>query len=182
MAGDVGRHLQPGRARASADQLLINPDFPAYNFDVIDGVTYQIDVSQPARYDADGKLVEPGRQPHRGPDVRRQADRPGSALRRRDQQLPRRRRRQFPRHRRPKVILAAPDTNRDVIVRYIVAWKTINPAADGNWSFAPLGGRTAIFETGPRAEKFLGEVTAKGLRLAPAGKSAEGFARYRITL
>ena len=51
MAGDVGRHLQPGRARTSADQLLINPTFPAYNFDVIDGVTYQIDVSQPPKYD-----------------------------------------------------------------------------------------------------------------------------------
>ena len=46
-----------------ADQPLIDPAFPAYNFDVIDGVTYAIDVTQPAKYDVDGKLVNEGRQP-----------------------------------------------------------------------------------------------------------------------
>ena len=74
LAGTLGRHLQPGHA-GGADQPLIDLDFPAYNFDVIDGVTYAIDVTQPSRYDADGKLVQPGRQPHRRPAVRRQADR-----------------------------------------------------------------------------------------------------------
>ncbi len=164
------------------DQLLINPAFPAYNFDVIDGVTYRVDVSKPARYDpeghpadrGDGRIVElafDGRpiDPKARFVVVSNNYRAGGGG-------------NFPGIDSSKVIYAAPDTNRDVIVRYIVAGKTINPAADGNWSLAPLGGRTAIFETGPRAEKFLGEVTAKGLRLAPAGKSAEGFARYRITL
>ena len=33
--------ITPGEA----DQVLLNPDFPSYNFDVIDGVTYQIDLS-----------------------------------------------------------------------------------------------------------------------------------------
>ncbi|MBC7142775.1 MAG: bifunctional 2',3'-cyclic-nucleotide 2'-phosphodiesterase/3'-nucleotidase, partial [Rhodobacteraceae bacterium] len=28
------------------DQILLNPDFPSYNFDVIDGVSYEIDLSQ----------------------------------------------------------------------------------------------------------------------------------------
>ncbi|MGL4820802.1 MAG: bifunctional 2',3'-cyclic-nucleotide 2'-phosphodiesterase/3'-nucleotidase, partial [Bacilli bacterium] len=32
-------------------QPLINESFPSYNFDVIDGVTYQIDVTKPAKYD-----------------------------------------------------------------------------------------------------------------------------------
>ena len=31
------------------DQVLLNPDFPSYNFDVIDGVTYRIDVTQESR-------------------------------------------------------------------------------------------------------------------------------------
>jgi 2',3'-cyclic-nucleotide 2'-phosphodiesterase / 3'-nucleotidase len=39
------------------DQVLLNPDFPSYNFDVIDGVTYQIDLSQPAMFDRDGNVV-----------------------------------------------------------------------------------------------------------------------------
>ncbi len=41
------------------EQPLIDPGFPSYNFDVIDGVTYKIDLTQPSRYDGDGKLVAP---------------------------------------------------------------------------------------------------------------------------
>ena len=43
-------------------QNLVNEAFKTYNFDMIDGVTYQIDVTQPARFDADGHLVVPGAQ------------------------------------------------------------------------------------------------------------------------
>lgn len=45
---------------STAQQSLINWDgFRTYNFDVIDGVNYQIDVTQPARYDSDCNLVNP---------------------------------------------------------------------------------------------------------------------------
>ncbi|HIH7964401.1 TPA: bifunctional 2',3'-cyclic-nucleotide 2'-phosphodiesterase/3'-nucleotidase [Streptococcus suis] len=38
-------------------QNLVNTDFRTYNFDVIDGVTYQYDITQPNKYDRDGKIV-----------------------------------------------------------------------------------------------------------------------------
>ena len=38
-----------------ADQPLINNEFPSYNFDIIDGVTYQIDLTQPSKYDPKGQ-------------------------------------------------------------------------------------------------------------------------------
>lgn len=45
---------------SSKPQSLINWDgFRTYNFDVIDGVEYQIDVSQPARYDGECQTVNP---------------------------------------------------------------------------------------------------------------------------
>ncbi len=44
-------------------QGLINWDgFRSYNFDVIDGVDYQIDITQPARYDKDCKVINPNAQ------------------------------------------------------------------------------------------------------------------------
>jgi 2',3'-cyclic-nucleotide 2'-phosphodiesterase/3'-nucleotidase len=55
-----GRRACSTRSRpGEADQVLLNPDFPSYNFDVIDGVTYQIDLSQPSRYNNDGEVVNP---------------------------------------------------------------------------------------------------------------------------
>jgi 2',3'-cyclic-nucleotide 2'-phosphodiesterase / 3'-nucleotidase len=42
-----------------ADQPLLDPAFPSYNFDMIAGLEYLIDPSQPARYDTRGRLVDP---------------------------------------------------------------------------------------------------------------------------
>lgn len=43
----------------NSEQSLLNSQYPSFNFDVIDGVDYQIDVSQPARYNANGQLIAP---------------------------------------------------------------------------------------------------------------------------
>jgi 2',3'-cyclic-nucleotide 2'-phosphodiesterase/3'-nucleotidase len=79
-----------------------------------------------------------------------------------------------------KIILEAPDTNRDVIVRYIVDQGTINPSADANWSFAPLAGTSVLFETGPKGRDYAASV--KGVKIEPAGDGEGGFAKFRIDL
>lgn len=49
------------RIKAGAqNQPLLEKDFPAHNADVIHGVTYRIDLTQPARYSPKGNLVSPG--------------------------------------------------------------------------------------------------------------------------
>ena len=86
----------------------------------------------------------------------------------------------FPEIAGDKVIFVAPDTNRDVIVRYIVEQGTINPSADANWSFKPMAGTTAVFESGPKGRAYLAEI--KGTRIEDAGDGAEGFAKFRLLL
>ena len=48
--------VEPGKA----DQVLLNPDFPSYNFDVIDGVTLLNTEFQGRTLDGDGNEVEAG--------------------------------------------------------------------------------------------------------------------------
>ncbi|WP_443135117.1 bifunctional 2',3'-cyclic-nucleotide 2'-phosphodiesterase/3'-nucleotidase [Frigidibacter sp. ROC022] len=163
-----------------ADQLLLNPDFPSYNFDVIDGVTYQIDLSQPSKYDSkggalnpdanrivelkyDGKPIDPAAEFIVATNNYR-ASGGGS----------------FPGADGSTIVFTGPDTNRDVIVRYIVEQGTINPSADANWHFKPLPGTSVLFDTGPKGKDYIGDV--KGVKIDPAGDGPDGFARYRITL
>ncbi|MBD3787036.1 MAG: bifunctional 2',3'-cyclic-nucleotide 2'-phosphodiesterase/3'-nucleotidase [Sphingomonadales bacterium] len=170
--------IEPGKS----DQLLLNPDFPSYNFDTIDGVSYRIDLSQPARYDNDGKVVAP--EAHRIIDLMFEGKPVDPAQ---DFVVASNNYRasgggHFPGADGSTVILQAPDTNRDVLVRYIHAMGTIAPSADANWGFAPVAGATALYDTGPKAAAYLDDIRARGLAIEPAGEGPDGFARFRITL
>ena len=162
------------------DAPLLNADFPSYNFDVIDGVTYQIDISKPAKFDKDGKAVNPDSNrivnlefngkpidPEQKFVVATNNYRAGGGGK-------------FPDIAADKVIFVAPDTNRDVIVRYIIDQGTINPSADANWSFAPVANTSAIFETGPKGRHYAADI--KGAKIEDAGDGAEGFAKFRLVL
>jgi 2',3'-cyclic-nucleotide 2'-phosphodiesterase/3'-nucleotidase len=134
--------------QGSPEQDLINPQFRTYNFDVIDGVSYTIDVTQPARYDHTGKLVAP--QARRIVDLRHQG-RPiddaasfivvtnnyrasgGGG---------------FPGLDGNQIVMDAQDENRQALAQYLVAARTFDPSADGNWRLAAVPGVRLRFLSG----------------------------------
>ena len=162
------------------DANLLNTSFPSYNYDVIDGVTYQIDLSQPPKYDKDGKVINPEVSRIRDLSFEGQPIDPGKKFIVATNNYRAGGGGKFPEIGADKVVFVAPDTNRDVIVRYIVEQKTINPTADGNWSFAHVEGATALFDTGPKGRPYAGQV--KGAHIEDAGDGADGFARFRLIL
>ena len=168
--------ITPGKA----NQRLLNPEFPSYNFDVIDGVSYQIDLSQPSKFGPKGTEANPGASrivnlEFEGHPLDPKAEfiiatnnyraSGGGA---------------FPGAMGDTIVFEGPDTNRDVIVRYIVEKGTISPRADGNWRFAPLEETSVMFETGPKAADYVDEVT--GVEMEQVGDTEDGFAQFRITL
>ena len=172
----IFNQVTPGEA----DQILINPDFPSYNFDVIDGVTYEIDLSQPSKYGPKGEDLNPEANRivnlmYDGEPVDPAAEFVIATNNYRASGGG-----DFPGAKDDTTIFEGPDTNRDIIVRYIVEQGTINPAADANWRFKALPGTSVLFDTGPKAVDRLGDV--KAVTIEPAGDGPDGFARFRIAL
>ena len=168
--------VEPGKA----DQILLNSDFPSYNFDVIDGVTYQIDLSEPSKFDPKGGLINANANRIKNLMFNGQPVTDDMEFVIATNNYRASGGGDFPGAKGDTIIFEAPDTNRDVIVRYIVEQGTIQPRADANWTFAPLPGTSVLFDTGPAAAAYADDVP--GVTIEPAGEGPDGFARFRIGL
>ncbi|MBE0338027.1 bifunctional 2',3'-cyclic-nucleotide 2'-phosphodiesterase/3'-nucleotidase [Paenibacillus sp. 23TSA30-6] len=161
--------------KKTEEQSLINKDFPTYNFDVIDGVNYQVDVTQPARYDAKGTVIDPSA--HRIKDLQYN----GKAIDPAQKFIvaTNNYRASSSKLANPdgkRIVMAAPDESRQVVIDYIRTNGTINPSADGNWSIAPFGEAKITFESSPDAK----DVLAGNQQISFLGSTADGFAKYSL--
>ena len=168
--------ITPGKA----NQPLLNPEFPSYNFDVIDGVTYQIDLSQPSKFGPKGTVANPEASRIVNLEFEGQPLDPEAEFIIATNNYRASGGGAFPGAMGDTIVFEGPDTNRDVIVRYIVEKGTISPRADGNWRFAPLEETSVMFETGPKAADYVDEVT--GVEMEQVGDTVDGFAQFRIIL
>ena len=162
------------------DQILLNPEMPSYNFDVMDGVTYQIDLTEPPKFNRGGEIINEGANRIVNLQFNGAAIDPAAMFVVATNNYRAGGGGNFPGAGGETTIFEGPDTNRDVIVRYIVEQGTINPQADANWGFAPTANTSVIFETGPAGVDYADDV--EGVNIEPAGDGADGFALYRIQL
>lgn len=168
------RQLQPG----AADQPLLDPEFPSYNFDVIAGLSYEIDPTQPARFDDQGRLRDPAARRirnlcHAGLPVR-----PDQAFAIATNSYRAGGGGDFRGTGTGSIIYEGRNTNRDVLLRYIMRQGTICPCAGGTWRLTAPAGTSAVFDSSPQAPAHLAEVSDKRIELAGPGEN--GFARFRI--
>ena len=162
------------------DQTLIDPDFPSFNFDCIDGVTYRIDLSQPPRHDPQGALINPDARRiadlcHNGRPVAPDAQfvlatnsyRTGGSG-------------NFPGARPDRVIYAPGRLSADVLLDHILEQGGIPAPGPANWGFAPLPGTSVLFDSAPEAVRFIDDMPPG--RIEPLDLQPDGFRRYRLHL
>jgi len=163
------------------EQPLLNPSFPVYNFDVIDGVTYQIDVTKPAKYKPDGTVNDASSSRivnllYKGKPIDPNQDFIVATNNYRASGGG-----NFPGVKTSKIIIDSPDENRQILMNYITAHQEINPTADKNWSIAPIKGANlnVTFTSAPAAEKY----TQDTANIKYTGKTDDkGFGIYSIDL
>ncbi|MFJ5621775.1 bifunctional 2',3'-cyclic-nucleotide 2'-phosphodiesterase/3'-nucleotidase [Peribacillus loiseleuriae] len=159
------------------DQMLINNDFPTYNFDVIDGVTYEIDVTSLPKYDKGQNVINANANRIKNltfngkpvtadmkfivatNDYRASGSKlmnPGGV----------------------NTILKAPDSNRQAMMDYVVENKKIDAAVNNNWTFTPVNA-VVTFLSNPKA----GELAKSTENITYTGKTDEkGFGIFKVDL
>ncbi|WP_433957157.1 bifunctional 2',3'-cyclic-nucleotide 2'-phosphodiesterase/3'-nucleotidase [Cytobacillus horneckiae] len=157
------------------EQPLINNSFPTYNYDVIDGVTYEIDVTEPAKYDGNGNIINAEANRIKNLEFN------GAPIDLEQEFIVvtnnYRANGHFPGVRNQTALEMYPDENRQVIIDYIFEKGTIDPSADGNWTFAPIGNHANLtFESSSEAVDSIKE----GSGIQYIGNGNNGFGKYSI--
>ncbi len=170
-------------------QSLLDWDgFRTYNFDVIDGVEYQYDLTQPARYDGECKLINDNAQRVVNLTFNGKAVDPKAEFLIATNNY-RAYGNKFPGTGEEHIVFAAPDENRQILANYITteskAQGQVSPSADKNWRIAPIKTSSKLdvrFETSPsdKAKAFIAEKAQYPMTFV--GNDETGFAVYRLDL
>jgi 2',3'-cyclic-nucleotide 2'-phosphodiesterase/3'-nucleotidase len=168
--------IAPGAQEAD----LLDPDFPSFNFDMIEGLTWTVDLSSPARCDARGEVIRPQANRILGlafegrpltPDQRfvlatnsyraHGSGGYGSATIR-------------------HLVLDRLKASRDVLRHHIAETGEIDADGPPNWHFRPMPGTTVLFDSAPAASDHLADLAP--LAAEALGMTATGFRRFRLHL
>jgi len=164
--------LLPGRP----DQALLDDSFPSYNFDILHGLTYRFDLSQPARFDLNGNLCD--ESAHRLRDIRWQ----GAAIDPAAEFLVATN--SYRAHGGGNFVAL---TGADIVVEsdqpvpaLLLDFLRAGQAAPDDyadvWRFVPLPGLHARFRSGS------GALAHMGAGICPDGLDDDGFARFILHL
>ncbi|CAI8785540.1 2',3'-cyclic-nucleotide 2'-phosphodiesterase / 3'-nucleotidase [Bacillus sp. IT-79MI2] len=176
MSAGQFNQIDPAKAE---EQSLVNVNYPTYNFDILDGVKYEIDVTQPAKYDKDGKVVNPNanRIVNVSYDGKPIADNQEFIVATNNY---RGSSQTFPGVSKGEVVYQSQDETRQIITKYMKETPVINPAADQNWTFKSIVAEklNTTFDSSPNAQKYI----TKDGKISYVGPSENEFAKYAIDL
>ena len=162
------------------DAVLINPDFPSYDFDMVYGLTYQVDLSKPARFDRSGTEVAP--QSRRIVNARflDQPVKPDQMFVLASNSYRCAGGSGFAQPLADQIIYEASQSNQTLVEDFITGGGQVGKAATSHWAFAAMQDTTVLFDCDPRAVAAVQDVP--NLQLDPLMRLPNGFHRFRLRL
>ncbi len=158
------------------NQPLIHPHSPGYNFDTIFGLDYEIDISKPARFDSEGRMINPdaSRIKHLHYAGQRVQDTDQFVVATNSY-------RTFGGGgmlaiNRDNILYNSTQSTRDILIDDLQARGTVEPDGTMPWRLTEFSDTSAIFASSPLAREHL---TDKMERLGPG---RDGFDEYRLYL
>lgn len=167
-------------APGSSDAVLHDIAIPSFTFEVIPGLDYAIDLSQPSRFDAHGRLLDPAAHrivglSHDGTPVDPEAryllvTNNHRASRAAHEAI----------HHPVEVALAEGTRTQTVLRDHFRTAGQVGSAPHRNWHFLAMPGTTLTLTTAPGADRHLADIAS--YRPEAIGHTADGFARFRLHL
>lgn len=175
-AVSIYNHILPG----STDTPLINPDFPSFNFDMIFGLRFQIDLTKPPRFDVRGRLMNPQSRrilglTHQDAPLDQRANfviatNSYRAAAYRERSL----------NDEGRLIYQSSQSNLDMVLSYFASGIKDMPIRRSSRHFMPVPNTTVTFETSPKALDHMADL--HDLKIEPIGPTPNGFLRFRLHL
>ena len=168
--------VKPG----STGTPLRNSDFPGYNFETLFPLDVEYDISQPARFDPAGLLINPEARrvvsasldgqpidPQGIYLIATNSYRAGGAG-------------NFTGASTDNIVLHSAHVVRDILRDYVARSPRRQPRLAGSLRIKPLRNTTVVYETGPQAMQYLTQIAQ--FRPEPRGTTRDGFLRLKLDL
>lgn len=175
-AASIYCRIQPGKR----GQRLLDPAFPSYSFDVIQGIEWDIDLSVPPRYDPSGRCLDGSARRIANP---RFQGRPldcdmhfiiatnsyrlsGCGL-------------YGPLVSPGRIVLGSGPRIRDILESFVLELGQVAPEADLGFRLLPVPDAEILVTTGPGAAPHLDAIA--GMHPETCGEDAQGFLQLRLS-
>ena len=156
------------------DQPLINASSVNYNCDAIFGLSYQIDLTQPARFDTDGQEVDSDAQRIVKLKFQDKCISDTDTFIVAANSFRAKGGGGFPAIEPEDILYTSPQSLRDHLIAYLKEIRRFDASVHPSWSFAPIPKTAAVFSSAPQARDHLKSP------IHYIGPGEDGFARYRI--
>lgn len=166
--------------RSARDVQLLNTDFPSFNCDMIFGLTYEVDISQPPMFNAQGVLVNPQARRLRNIRYNGQPVREDQVFALASNSYRREGKSGFAGTSQTHVITESPQMIQDLLRSYIAQGNPMPQPDPAHWRFAPIQGASVWFATSPSAVQVLDDIAH--FRPEVLGLDDAGFLRFRLHL